>query len=131
MSLVRFLIILIIGTALSWTAWALVLTTLDPTTGGAMSLMLFYGSFFLALFGTATIVGFFLRYWLERETVLFRQIAVALRHGTLVSVGSTLALLLQSHRLLNLWSIIALVALAIVTELFFLDGQTRRPIAEH
>lgn len=89
--------------------------------------MLFYGSFFLALFGTATIGGFFLRYWMEKETVLFRQIAIAVRHGTIVASGSSVALLLQGQRLLNIWSIIALVALAIVVELFFLAGQTKRP----
>jgi len=104
----------------------LVLTTLDPVNGGSVALMLFYGSFFLALFGTATIVGFFLRYWLEKETVLFRQIAIAVRHGTIVAVGASLALLLQSQRLLNVWSSIALVALAVVIELFFLAGQTKR-----
>ncbi|MEK7538170.1 MAG: hypothetical protein AAB619_04335 [Patescibacteria group bacterium] len=130
MSLVRFLVILGFGTLLSWTAWMLVLTTLDPASGGLAALFLFYGSFFLALFGTATIAGFFTRYWLERQTVLFRQIAVALRHGTLISAGSTLALLLQSRRLLNLWAVVALVALVVVIELFFLAGQTRRPATE-
>lgn len=127
MSLVRFLLILSIGTVLSWSAWVLVLVTMSPTDGGAVALLLFYSSFWLALFGTASILGFFLRYWLEHESVLFRQIAVALRHGTIVSVACTVALLLQSRRLLNVWAIVALVALAVVTELFFLAGQTQRP----
>lgn len=130
MSLVRFLIILSLGSALSWTAWVLVLMTLDPNTGGVISLALFYVSFFLALFGTASIVGFFIRYWLERETVLFRQIGIALRHGLLVSAGSTFALLLQSRRLLSIWTLVAVIALIVVIELFFLAGQTRRPVSE-
>lgn len=130
MSLVRFLIILTLGSALSWTAWVLVLSTLDPTSGGLISLVLFYCSFFLALFGSASIIGFFLRYWLEKETILFRQIGVALRHGLLVSSGSTFALLLQSRRLLSVWSVLVLVVLVIVIELFFLAGQTRRPVNE-
>ena len=128
MSLVRFLIFLSVGTALSWVAWVFVLMTLDPTNGGMVAFILFYASFFLAMFGTATIGGFFIRYWLEKDAVLFRQIAVALRHGTLVSCGSTLALLLQSRRLLSVWSIIALVALAVVIELFFLAGQTKQSV---
>lgn len=127
MSLVRFLIILSAGTLLSWTAWVLVLLTLDPTSSGVVALLLFFGSFFLALFGTATIGGFFLRYWFEKETILFRQIAIAIRHGLIVSTGSTLALILQGQRLLNVWSIVAIVALAVVIELFFLAGQTKRP----
>ncbi len=129
MPLASFLIIIGAGTLLSWTAWALVLITLDPVNGGVVALLLFYGSFFLALFGTATVIGFFLRYWLERDTILFRQIAIALRHGLLVSAGATLALLFQSSRLLNVWSALALIALATVIELFYLAGQTKRPPA--
>lgn len=126
MSLVRFLVILGFGTALSWTAWALVLTTLDPVGGGLVALFLFYSSFFLAVFGTISVIGFFVRYWLERESVLFRQIAIALRHGLLFGGGATLALLMQSRRLLTVWSGGALILLIIVIELFSLAGQTRR-----
>lgn len=126
MSLVKFLIILGIGTALSWTSWWLVVTTLDPIEGGAIARWLFYGCFFLVVFGTVTLIGFFVRLWLEKNTVLFRQVASALRHGVLVSSGSTLALLLQSRRLLNVWAGLALVFLVVLIELFFLAGQTKR-----
>ncbi len=108
----------------------LVVITLDPIHNGVIALLLFFSSFFLAVFGTTTIFGFFVRYWFEKETVLFRQIAIAVRHGLIVASGSTVALVLQGQRLVNVWSIVALVALAIVIELFFLAGQTKRPIAE-
>lgn len=130
MSLLRFLIILGAGTICSWTAWVLVLLTLDPITGGPIALLLFYGSFFLAMFGTATIIGFFIRFWLEKEKVLFRQISTALRHGTVVGVATTVMLLLQSQRVLNIWAILGLLALAVVIELFVLAGETRRPVTE-
>lgn len=125
MSLVRFLLILAVGTVLSWAAWVLVLMTMSPADGGTIAILLFYGSGWLAIFGTAAIIGFFLRYWFERETVLFRQIAIALRHGTIVSTAVSLTLFLQSRRALNLWAILAILALAIVVELFFLAGQTQ------
>lgn len=127
MSLVRFLIILAVGTLISWAAWALVVFMMSPKDDGIIALMLFYGSFFLAMFGTATLIGFFIRHWLEKEHVLFRQIGIAFRHGTIVSSGITLALLFQSRRLLNVWAIVAILALAVVVELFFLAGQTQRP----
>lgn len=130
MSLVRFLIILAIGTVTSWLAWGLVINTMDPANGGAVALLLFYGSLTLAIFGTVTLAGFFLRYWLERDTVLFRQIGVAMRHGTILTVMAVVLLLLQSQRVLNLWSIIALLALAVVIELFFVAGQSKRTVTE-
>lgn len=126
MSLVSFLVILGVGTLCSWSAWVIVLITLDPTNGGLVALLLFYGSFWLATFGTIALIGFFIRYWFEREPVLFRQIGIALRHGLLFSSGSVIALLLQSRRLLNLWSGVALVLFVIVIELFSLAGQSRR-----
>ena len=128
MSLVKFLIILGTGTILSWTAWVLVITMFDPFTGGPVAHFLFYLSFILALFGTITIIGFFLRYWLEKETVLFRQIGISLRQGLLLSSGATLALLLQSRRLASPWTLLAIMALIVVVELYFLAGETRRPI---
>jgi Na+/melibiose symporter-like transporter len=127
MSLLRFLLVLGIGTLMSWGSWWLVVSMMSPTTDGGVALLLFYSSFWLAMFGTATLIGFFIRYWLEKDHVLFRQIGIAFRHGTIVSSGVTLALLLQSRRLLNIWAIVALLALAVVIELFFLAGQTVRP----
>lgn len=129
MSLFRFLIILAFGTALSWAAWALVLLTIDPFTGGVMAHGLFYGSFFLALVGTVTLVGFFGRYWLEKETVLFRQVGVALRQAVNLAAGATAALALQSARMLHLWTILLLILFMAVVEAFFLAGQSRRPRA--
>lgn len=126
MSLVRFLIILAVGTLISWASWLLVLMNLDPQTGGLVALVLFYASFFLALLGTITIVGFFLRYWLEKEAIVFRQVSVALRQATWLTAAATIALLLQSRRLLNIWSGLCLIILVLVIEAFFLVGQTDR-----
>ncbi len=126
MSLVRFLIILGLGTALSWTAWILVLTMLDPQTGGLAAIGLFYLSWWLALLGTVTIIGFFMRYWLEKEKVMFRQLSVALRQALLLSGGATVALMLQSRRLLSVWTMLSLIVLLFVAESFFLAGQADR-----
>ncbi len=113
---------------MSWLTWTVVIFSLDPQTGGALALALFYISFWLALLGTVTIIGFFLRAWLEKEGIHFRQLATALRQGTLISSGATIALMLQGIRWLNGWSGISLVLLLIVVEGFFLAGQTaRRP----
>ncbi|MBI5467387.1 MAG: hypothetical protein HY975_04220 [Candidatus Kerfeldbacteria bacterium] len=126
MSLVRFLIVLGLGTVLSWSAWVLVVALLDPQTGGVIALMLFYSSLFLALLGTLTLAGFFLRYWLEKETLIFQQVSIALRQATLLSGGATIALMLQSQRLLNIWVFLSLAIVLFVIEGFFLAGQSER-----
>ncbi len=127
MSLVRFLVALGLGSVLSWAAWVLVVTTLDPFNGGLIVVILFFLSGALAVLGTLTLGGFFLRYWLEKDAVPFVQIATSLRQATTVTMALVVGLLLQAARLLNGWSIAALVVLSLVSELFFLAGQSRRP----
>lgn len=127
MSLVRFLVALAIGSALSWAAWILVLLSLDPFSGGFIVIGLFYVSGSLALLGTLTLGGFFLRYWLEKDKIPFQQIATSIRQATTLTVAVLVGLLLQASRLLNGWSLVVLFLLAILTEFFFLAGQSRRP----
>src|SRR5262249_28515660 len=104
MSLVQFLIMLGVGTALSAGAWVVVLVTVDPLANGAIGPTLFYLSGWLATVGFMTMAGFFVRYWLEKEKVPFEQIAVALRQAVLLGTGLVLTLILQHARLLNAWS---------------------------
>ncbi|MBI2984752.1 MAG: hypothetical protein HYY50_03960 [Candidatus Kerfeldbacteria bacterium] len=126
MSLAKFLIILGAGTIMSWTAWWLVLTTLNPFTNGAVAPALFYLSLWLALLGTITLLGFFVRYWLDREKVLFRQVEIALREAIILSSGTILALLLQAARLLRWWTAVVLALLVLMVEFFYLATDSRR-----
>lgn len=126
MSFVKFIITFSIGTIFSWVAWLMVLFTLDPFSGGWPVLALFYISLFLSLIGTLSLVNFWLRYWWEKERVVFRQFSIAVRQSILIASGVIVALMLQSIRLLNIWSLGALGLLLIVTEMFFLAGQVGR-----
>lgn len=125
MSLVKFLVILAVGTLLSWIAWVMVIATIDPNSG-PMALALFSLSFFLGFGGLMTILTFFFRHWLEKSRVPFEQIGVASRQSLLLSAGATVALMLQAGRLLSLWSGLVLLAIVILTELFFLTGSAAR-----
>lgn len=127
MSLVRFLIILGLGTLLSWSAWVLVIMTIDPFANGAFAVSLFAVSFWLAMVGTLTLIGFFVRYWLEKHNVPFRQLGVAFRQSILMTSAATVALLLQAERLFQWWVGFILVLLIMTIEFFFLSGDARRP----
>lgn len=129
MSLVRFLIALGVGSVLSWTAWILVLTTLDPFSGGFIVLALFYASGALALLGTLTLGGFFLRYWFEKKRIPFEQMATSLRQASTLTLGVLIGLMLQAARLMTGWTFAILIGLTIIVELFFLAGQTKRSTA--
>lgn len=115
-----------IGTVLSWTAWVLVLTTLDPFTNPVVGPMLFYVSVWLAVIGTMTFLGFYVRHWFEKTGLPFQQIAVALRQAALLSSGFITLMLLQRAHLLNPWTFMLVVLLVVGVELFFLAGQAQR-----
>lgn len=126
MSLIRFLIILAIGTILSWTALIVVVTTLDPFTNPVVAPMLFFVSLWLAMIGTMTLIGFFVRHWFEKTGVPFQQTAIALRQAALISTGLAVLLFLQRAQFLNGWTFILVILLIAGVELFFLAGHTQR-----
>jgi predicted MFS family arabinose efflux permease len=121
MSLKRYLIIMSLSTLLLWLAWGLVIIFIDPVTGGIMGVSLFYISLFLALTGSFSVIGFFVRSrFAKKEEVLFNQVGVSLRHAILFSVLITGSLLLQSNRLLTWWNALIFIVILIVIESLFM-----------
>lgn len=131
MSLIRFMMLLAFGTALAWAAWILVLVRLNPYTDGLPALILFFGSAAVAVAGTLTIAGFFLRYWLEREQVIFRQFAVASRQAIILTGGCLIIAILQLQGMLRIWSAGLVLLLVLIIELFIQAGTYRRAAHPH
>ena len=129
MPLLRFMAILAFGTVLSWAAWLVTVFRLDPYTDGTFAVALFMISAFLAVSGTLTIIGFFLRYWLEEQKIIFRQFAVAGRQALVLTSGLAIVAGLQLGSMLHLWSAILVLMLVIIVELFFQAGEHRRQLA--
>lgn len=130
MSLVRFLIMVAVGTLLSWAAWTAVLLTLDPFANPVVGPLLFYVSGWLAVVGTMVLAGFFVRHWFERDGVPFVQIATALRQGLLLASVIVMSLVLQRAGVLNAWTLLLLLCIAVGIEFFYWasqpDGQRHR-----
>jgi hypothetical protein len=126
MSLVRFLVILALGTLVSWVAWVIVLTSLDPLSNAFIAPALFYLSGWLALVGTLTIAGFYLRHWFERANPAFVQIATSLRQAAVVSTSAVVLFMLQRVRALNIWTFVLVIAVMLGIEFFYWAGQSQR-----
>jgi hydrogenase-4 membrane subunit HyfE len=125
------MILLAFGTALAWAAWILVLVRLNPYSDGLPALVLFFGSAAVAVAGTLTIAGFFLRYWLEREQVIFRQFAVASRQAIILTSGFLIVGILQLQGMLRIWSAGLVLLLVLIIELFIQAGTYRRAVHPH
>jgi hypothetical protein len=125
------MLMLAFATVLSWAAWILVVIRLNPYSDGTTAVLLFFGSAGLALAGTLTIIGFFLRYWLEKGQVLYRQFAVASRQAMILTAGCLVIGALQLQHLLRPWSGILVLVLAMIVELFMQAGSYRRTVHSH
>ncbi len=110
-----------LGTAVAWGAFWTVLHYLDPEQVGAAGLLFFYVSIFLSITGTLTLVGFGWRYWRHPDEVLFRQVAISFRQGSLLGVLVVGVLFLQANALATWWNLSLLVIFLTLLEFFWLS----------
>lgn len=121
MTLKRYLIMMAVTTLICWLAFLVVLFRIDPDTGGTIALALFFISLFFALWGTLSLIGFGVRFLLQREIVPFKFIGVSLRQALWFAVLVCLSLLLVSQELFVWWMAILLVGGFTVLEGFFMS----------
>lgn len=110
-----------LATLICWSAWAVVINSVNPETTNGVGFALFYTSLFLAIVGTAAIVGFIIRFAALRQELVFRHVAVAFRQSFLLAALIVGALLLQSYRLLSWQNALYLVIAVTVLEFFLVS----------
>ena len=120
MSLKSYLIIISISTALCWIGFLSVLLSINPETTGWRGFLFFYGSLFLALIGSFSLLGFASRFLIKRDLVLYKQINIASRQAIMLALLMVTVLVLQSQRYLFWWNIILLIIIFSLLELFFI-----------
>jgi hypothetical protein len=107
----------------SWIAWFIVLTKLDPFESTALALILFFVSLFFAMSCTFTVLGFYFRLWLNKNEIYSNHITISFRQGvelTVIALGCILFLILG---VLNWWSGFLLILAVSLVELYFVARQ--------
>src|SRR3990172_1312763 len=105
----HYLILMFVGTILSWLSWLMVVFFIDPKEM-AWAPLLFYFSFFLSWLGTITLTGLAIRVWLLKRDILLRQVRLSFRQGVWYAVLIVSALFLQRQQLLTWWNAVLLLA---------------------
>jgi len=136
MGIRAYLILMTITTIIAWTGWAMVITNIDPETAGLWGFTFFYLSFFLSLLGSFSIIGYVVRFiWShlaltpgskarrQKQANVYR-VSTAFRQALLWSLAITIALTLQSQRLLVWWLMLLLVVVFALIE-FTIISLTR------
>lgn len=119
-----FVISVIIATLLSWAAWVVVINRLGPYSNDRMlALVLFFVSFFFAITGTLTLIGYGLRVYFHRNEIFFSHIGTSLRQGILLAVFVCFCLLFQMYRVFTWWNAGLLFLSLALIEVFFLSRR--------
>lgn len=121
MTLRTYLIIMLITTLLCWTAFVFVLFNVNPEITNWLGFLLFYLSLFLALVGTAAIIGFVVRFIGLKHELAFRSVRDAFRQSFLFSFFIVATLLLLSQNLFSWLNLFFLVVGLSVLEFFMIS----------
>ncbi len=126
MSLKNYLILFAVGTLLSWGAWVIVLTQMNPDVNRAVTVTAFAMSLGFAVAGTFAFGGFGVRAMFGKDPVLFRVLRTSVRQGVVVAVLLEGLLVLQAMRWFAWWNVVPLVIFFILLEGFFLSQDALR-----
>ncbi|MFH1523022.1 MAG: hypothetical protein ABIE43_04375 [Patescibacteria group bacterium] len=131
MTLRSYLIIVSITALLCWGAWVFILRTVNPEITNWLGFLLFYLSLFLALIGTAAIIGFLVRFIFLKQELAFRLVKIAFRQSFLFAFLIVAILFLLAHDLFTWLNLILLVLGLSILEYFLISyGKGTRNI-EH
>ncbi len=123
MTLRVYLVLMIITTLICWIAFGFVLWTVNPEITNWIGFLLFYLSLFLALVGSAAIVGFLIRFiWLKHELV-FNSVKTAFRQSFLFAILIVVVLFLLSKDLFTWLNLGLLIVGLSVLEFFLISYQ--------
>lgn len=119
----RYVLALIVASAVSFLSLFLVMSRLDPFADESIALPLFFISFFLALTSLLSLIGYVIRVVFYRDELFLNHFNVSLRQGVILGVCITGIMGLQVMRTLTWWNGLILVVIAFLGELYFVAKE--------
>ncbi|MCX6796045.1 MAG: hypothetical protein NTW06_00935 [Candidatus Falkowbacteria bacterium] len=123
MTLKQYLITMIIVTLICWLIWFYIIWSVNPETTNWFGFSLFYFSLFLALSGTASIMGFFVRFVALKKELAYRLVKEAFRQSFLFAGLIIISLVLLSKGLFSWLNLLLLIIGLSALEYFLLSWQ--------
>jgi hypothetical protein len=110
-----------ITTAFIWGLFIFVINMINPTATNWLGFLIFYLSLFLAFAGTATIVGFLIRFKLLKHDLIFNSVKTAFRQSFLFAFLVVAILYLISEKLFSWTNLALLVIILSVAEFLMIS----------
>jgi hypothetical protein len=110
-----------LATLVCWAAWSYIIWTIDPEMTNWVGFLLFYISLFLALSGTAALIGLIVRFIAFKKELAFRNVKEAFRQSFLFSALITISLILVAKDLFTWLNLFFLVIGLSILEFFLIS----------
>jgi hypothetical protein len=123
MGLRVYLLLIGLGTVLSWFAWCIVLFTMSPVDSGWIGFSMFYITFGTALAGTLTLLFSIIRVYLLHRNVIEREIRTSFRHAVLCALITIASLALSASGHFSFWYTLGLLIVSVTVEYLFLQAH--------
>lgn len=126
MTIRRYVLVMFIGTILSWVAFGAVTANIPPDSAGLFGFALFFATLYLSLVGTFALVGLMLRKMVMKSELPTRQVWVSFRQSFSFALLVVIALFLEREDLLYWWNVLFLVIALSLVEIAILLLQRQR-----
>ena len=126
MTLKKYLAVMVLATAVCWTIFLFVASVINPESTNSIGFFLFYLSLFMALSGTASLVGFLIRFVALKRDLAFRAVRIAFRQSFLFALFIIAILILLSQDLFNWLNLLMLIVVFVITETVMISSSKNR-----
>lgn len=130
MNLRQYLSIMAIGTAVSLSAWCIIVMAIDPLTAGGLAYLVFYVTLGAGLAGLLTIFGTALRAKKHGEEHLGLSVARSFRQAVFLSLLLILSLYLMGNGMFSTPVLVLLIGVLGFVEFLFLFFEDRKRTGE-
>jgi hypothetical protein len=114
------------ATAVCWTVFLFVSSVINPESTSLLGFLLFYLALFMSVSGTASLIGFLIRFVALRHELVFYAVKIAYRQSFMFSLFVILTLILLSQGLFTWLNLIMLIAVFVISEMFMIHSQKTR-----
>ena len=119
----KYLITMVALTLICWAIFGYVVFTIDPYQTNIVGFSMFYSTLFIALVGTAAIVGFLVRFVGLKRALAFKSVKEAFRQSFLFSLLVVIGLYLLSKDLFTWLNLFYLIGGLSILEFFLLGYE--------
>jgi len=126
MTLRTYLAMMIIATLMTWLGFGIIILNINPETTNWLGIALFYITLLIALTGTASIIGFIIRFLFLKHELIARSVFVAFRQGFLMALLLSSILFLFSRGFFSILNISLLILGITALEFLLLSLESDR-----